>query len=256
MRRVVAAALLLVVLGACKVDVSVGVDTKADGSGEVRVTAVLDEDAAERVGDLEKNLRTDDLEKAGWIVDDIERRDDGSVSQTIRHPFDDTAEAEQVLAELGGDDPETNAAAPLRAFELDQERGFFRTTTTFSGVVDLARGIEAFSDASLTEAFGGQPLGAPVDQLERQLGASFDRLFGLQIAVRMPGDVESNAPTDADNGAVWAPKLGERVELTAEATRINTRNVLLLLVAVASTLALIAVLVTRRLRRSGPADED
>ena len=241
---------MLVVLGACKVDVSVGIDTEADGSGEVQVTAVLDEDAAERVGDLEENLRTDDLEKAGWIVERPERRDDGSVAQTIRQSFDDPAEAERMLAELAGDDPETNAAAPLRAFEVEQERGFFRTTTTFTGVVDLARGVEAFSDAGLTEAFGGQPLGAPVDQLERQLGATFDRLFGLQVAVRLPGKVESNAPTTADNGAVWAPKLGERVELTAEATQVNTRNVILLLVAVASTLALVAVLLTRRFHRA------
>ena len=250
MRRLFAAALLLVVLGACKVDVSVGIDAEADGAGEVQVTAVLDEDAAERVGDLEENLRTADLEKAGWIVERPERRDDGSVVQTIRHAFDDPAEAERVLAELAGDVPESNAAAPLRAFQLEQERGFFRTTTTFSGVVDLARGVEAFSDSELTAAFGGQPLGAPVDQLERQLGATFDRLFGLQVAVRLPGKVESNAPTNADNGAVWAPKLGERVELTAEATRVNTRNVLLLLVAVASTLALLAVLLTRRFQRN------
>lgn len=246
MHRLLAATALLVVLGACKVDVSVGIDTKADGSGEVQVTAVLDEQAADRAGDLEENLRTDDLENAGWIVERPERRDDGSVAQTIRQPFDDPAEAERILAELAGDDPQTNAAAPLREFAIEQERGFFRTTTTFRGVVDLARGVEAFSDAGLAESFGGQPLGAPVEQLERQLGATFDRLFGLQVAVRLPGNVESNAPTTADNGAVWAPKLGERVELTAEATRVNTRNVLLLLVAVVSTLALVAVVLTRR----------
>lgn len=247
-RRLFVAAALLATLGACKLDVSVVVDTEDDGSGEVRVTAVLDEDAAERVGDLEENLRTGDLEADGWVVDPPEHRADGGVAQTVRRRFDDPSQAERALARLAGDDPETNAAAPLRAFAIDQERGFFRTTTRFRGTVDLARGVEAFGDHQLTELFGGQPLGTSVDQLERQLGAPFDRLFGLQVAVRLPGRMESNAPTNADDSAVWAPKLGERVELTAEASKINATNLLLLLVAVASGVALVSVVITRRLK--------
>jgi hypothetical protein len=248
-RRVVAAALALVVFGACKVDVSVGVNARADGSGEVRVTAVLDEDAAKRVEAAGATLRTEDLEAAGWTVDEPETAKDGSVTHVVRHRFETTREAERILAQLGADNSDTGSEAPLRDFVVTQKRSFFRTETSFRGTVDLARGAEAFSDARLQETLDGQPLGVPVEQLERQLGASFDRIFGLQVAVRLPGDVESNAPTETDNGAVWAPKLGERVDLAADAARWNVRNIALLVVSVVAALALGAVLLVRRLSR-------
>ncbi|HEX7166629.1 MAG TPA: hypothetical protein VF230_06590 [Acidimicrobiales bacterium] len=241
--RLLVAAGALVVLGACKVDVSVGIDAHADGTGDVRVTALLDKRAAEEAGDLRKRLRTDDLEEAGWVVETPERRDDGTVSITVRHPFDSPHEAGEVLAQLSGDD------GPLRGFELTQDRSFFRTETTFTGTVDLARGVEAFSDPALQEAFGGQALGVPVDQLERRLGASLDRIFGLQVALRLPGSVESNAPTATSNGAVWAPKLGEQVSLQAEAGRWNLRNIVLLVVCVTATVALVWVVARGRRQR-------
>jgi hypothetical protein len=176
-RRLVAAALALVVFGACKVDVAVGVNTNADGSGEVRVTAVLDEDAAKRVEAAGATLRTEDLEATGWTVDEPETAEDGSVTHVLRHEFDSPAEAERILAQLTADNGAAERQAPLRDFVVTQRRSFFRTETSFRGTVDLARGAEAFSDARLQETLDGQPLGVPVEQLERQLGASFDRIF-------------------------------------------------------------------------------
>ena len=61
-----AAALLLLLTGtACQADISVGVDTKTDGSGVVRVAANLDKEAATSAG----KLSLDDLKAAGWSVD-------------------------------------------------------------------------------------------------------------------------------------------------------------------------------------------
>ncbi|HEX4979510.1 MAG TPA: hypothetical protein VFV35_05545 [Acidimicrobiales bacterium] len=246
MRRLLAA-LLVVLSGGCKVDISVGLHAGADGNGEVRVAAVLDEVAAERLGDPGTALRLDDLEGEGWVVDEPERREDGSLVLSVRHRFDDIEEGERLLAAVGGDDASTGAA-PLRDVEIEQHRGFFRTQTSVTGVVDLVRGVESFGDAALTSALGGQPLGVSVEQMERQLGAPFAEMFGLQVAVSLPGEVVANAPATSGDTAVWAPALGERLELVADASQVNTRNVFLVLAAVVSWAVLAGLVVGRRVR--------
>ena len=245
MKRVlvgVAAAVAAVLLGACRVELDIAVEARANGTGEVRVTAVLDEAAAEEAGDFEKDLRTADLEAAGWLVEDPERLDGGGVALTVRHPFSSPAEAEAAMAQLGGSD------GPFRSFALTQTRTFFRTETEFSGTVDLTRGVEAFSDPALAEAFGGVPLGVSVEQLERQLGAPFDRLLAMQVAVRLPGSVDSNGPATAEEGSVWTPQLGEQTTLQATAARWNMANIVALVIAVASAAGLVVVVVLRRRR--------
>ena len=233
-----------VALGGCNVDVSVGVDARRDGTGEVRVAAVLDADAARTIGDLDERLRTDDLRDAGWTVGEPDERSDGSVELVATHPFDDEQEVAALVTDVAGD------PGPLEGFVVRQARDFFRTETTFAGNVDLVRGIESFSDERLAQSLGGSPLGISVDELERRLGASVDRVFGLQVAARLPGALDSNAPTETGNGAVWSPKLGDQLRLEASATQWNVRNIGLLAVAVVSGLAALGTALARaRVRR-------
>jgi hypothetical protein len=245
LRRLLLVALALVACGACKLDVAVAVDTRADGRGDVQVTAVLDREAARMMGDVDERLRTADLRRAGWEVDAPEVRSDGSVEVVVRHGFAGPGDAQRVLADVAGD------GGPFRGFVVRQRHTFWRTTTSFAGTVDLGKGIEAFADTELARQLGGGPaLGVPVDQLERRLGGPVDRLFGLQVSVRLPGKVEeSNAPTEGAGGAVWSPKLGEQASLQATAAQWNARNIALLAVAVAAALAAVGVAAVRRLRR-------
>ena len=259
--RIAVAALAFVLLGACKVDVAVGIDADADGTGEIRVTAQLDEEAAEELEEMDESIRTDDLEAAGWEVAPIEPTDDGGLAITVTKPYASPEEANAILTQLAGgatpaegQDP-TAPAPPFEDLTLRQRRTFFRTTTEFAGTVNLTRGVEAFTDPRLQSALGGQPLGVPVEQLERQLRAPFNEIFGLQVAVELPGGAMSNAPTTAGDAAVWAPALGDRVELTAEASQWNVRNIALLTVAIGAAIAFVVVVLTRR-RRSGGATPD
>lgn len=242
-RIVLVVALLL--LAGCRVDVSVGVDAQPNGRGRVEVAATLDEEAVKAIGDLKTRLRTDDLVKAGWTVQVAPPKTDGSVKVTATHPFQDPSDVHALLGDVSGAD------GPLRDVRLVQRRSFFKTDTRFDGTVDLARGIEAFGDPKLTEALGGQPLGLSAEELQKQLGASVDRVFGLQVAARLPGSVDSNAPTQAGNGAVWAPKLGDKAVLQASATRWNRGNIALVVITVLATLALVFVLARRSVRRRG-----
>jgi hypothetical protein len=254
-RRVgLAAALLALATSACRVDVHVGLDADADGGGRVRASAVLDGDAVERLvgeaaGDPERSdpatrIKVDDLRDAGWTVTGPEPTEGGGLEVVATHDYDDPAEARRLLAELAGD------PGPIRDVVLRQERTFFKTTTDFEATFDLAAGLGAFTDPELREALGATdeaPLGITAEQLERQLGEAVERMLGLQVAVRLPGDVTSNAPTAIDDGGVWTPRLGEEVVLEARSERWNLVNLVALVVAVVSA-ALLAGRVLRHRR--------
>jgi hypothetical protein len=261
-----AAAVALAVLtaattGACRVDVRVGIDSDPDGGGTVRAEASLDPDAVEELvgraaGDPDEvdpatRIKVDDLREAGWTIQGPTPTDGGGLAVVATHDFADEAEARRLVDEIGG-----APDGPFADVALTQERGFFKTRTTFAATVDLERGLGAFTDQELREALEATPdapLGITQQQLEQRLGEAIDRMFGLQVAVRLPGDLTTtNAP---GANAVWQPKLGERIELEAEAERWNVRNLVALAVAAASALALATVLLTRR-RTHAPATTD
>lgn len=250
-----AAGLLALATSACRVDVRVGLDAEADGGGRVRASAVLDGDAVERLvgeaaGDPEDSdpatrIKVDDLRETGWTVTGPEPTDGGGLEVVVSHDYDDPAEARRLLGEIAGD------PGPIRDLVLRQERTFFKTTTEFEATFDLAAGLGAFTDPELREALESTPeapLGITTEQLERQLGEAIDRMLGLQVAVGLPGDVTSNAPTATDNGAVWTPRLGEEVVLEARSERWNTANLVALVLAVVAAVALAAIVVGRRRR--------
>lgn len=234
------AALALAVAGACQVDASVEVQARPDGSGEVKATALLDRSATRAIGDLATQVALDDLRAAGWEVRGPEENSDGGSEIEVRHGFTDVADARQLLVQLTGSD------GAFKGFVLEQKRTFLRTETALRGTVDLSRGMAVFSDPKLTEALGGQPLGVTPEQLEQRLGAPVDRVFGLQVAVRLPGGVESNAPTATGSTAVWAPRLGEQLAIEATAQQWNRPNLILAGLALGSAMALAGVLMRRR----------
>ena len=61
-------------------------------------------------------------------------------------------------------------------------------------VADLSGGVESFNDPGLRGRLGGQ-------SLSQALGQALDKLFTFRVAARLPGNVESNAPTVADDGS-------------------------------------------------------
>lgn len=236
MARLAAAAVALVVLSGCQVTVALGIDLEADGSGEVRTVVTLDRAAAARAPDLQ--LRTDDLEEAGWTVEGPDPGENGSVVITARKPFRSVEEAGQVVDEVSGE------GGPFADFRLTRDSSFLRTRTSFSGTVDLTSGLEAFSDDDL-----GARLGSPLGVDRTQLDVA-NRAFQIRVQVNLPGEVAGNAPVVADNGALWRPQLGERAALRASSEAWNLSRIAFAAVALLGALAL-AILAVRHLRRRG-----
>ena len=232
---------LVLLCSACRVDVEVGIDAAADGSGQVRVEVEADREVAAAV-DLSAGVRVDDLRQVGWRIDGPTPRPDGGVQMVATKRFRDADGAQLAIEELTGPD------GPFQGFRLERQRTFARTTTRFVGTVDFAKGIEAFGDPALRQALGGSDIGIDLDRLEQAINGPIDRAVGVQVAVRLPGAVESNAPTQQDNGARWELRLRDRADLTAQSVAWNTSNLAGAAVAALAAIGLLMLLVTSRRR--------
>lgn len=243
LRPLLLLAVLTALCSACRVDVDVRMDARSDGSGQVRVEVMADKEVADAV-DLSKGVRVDDLRQAGWRIDGPDKGPDGGVKVVATKPFRDVAEARLVVEELSG--PE----GPFQGFRLERTRTFARTTTRFAGTVDFAEGVEAFGDPAVREALGGSDIGVDLTRLEQALNGPVDRAVGINVAVRLPGEVESNAPSQLDNGARWELKLRDRADLTAQSVAWNTSNLAGAAVALLAAVGLLVLLVTGRAGRA------
>jgi hypothetical protein len=240
--RLVAAACLLLVLSGCKASLLVGVDANDHGGGTVRAVVSLDKQAQAIAGDLTGKLQVDDLTKAGWKIVGPTKVSGGDVQIVATKKFASAAGATQAVRELDG------AKGLFKDFRLSQSRGLFRTTTKFSGTVDLRKGIDSFSDEQLTQQLGS-PLGATPQEFAQRIGTALSDALPIKVGVALPGQLTSNAPLDTGSQAAWSPKLGERVELVASAKQWNTKVILLLAVGV---LALGTALIVGLGRRRTP----
>jgi len=232
LRLSVMAAVLLLAGTGCRVTLATGVVVRPDGSGTVRAGLGLDAEALREVGDLGALLRVDDLRQAGWEVEGPETEDDGLTWVRASKPFDDSREAERAMAQLSGPD------GPFRDFRLTHSSSLLRTRTSFSGTVDLTRGLAGLSDPDLAERLGGADPG-----LE-----DLSRAVRVEVSAGLPGRIRSNAPTTSGGRAVWTPEPGSRVTLEAQADLRRLAPLVAGLVAVLAVLATL-VLVVRRTRR-------
>ncbi|MGH9032953.1 MAG: hypothetical protein ACRDZV_12575, partial [Acidimicrobiia bacterium] len=121
MRRFLTLVACALVLGGCKVDTTVSILVREDGSGTVSVRVALDADAvneAEAGGaTLEDRVRLDDLEAAGWRAAGWQRRDDGGARLRVSKEFADADDLAGVIAELNGSE------GPLRDVSLSLDEG-------------------------------------------------------------------------------------------------------------------------------------
>lgn len=248
--RAVLPAVAAVLLGACELRAELNVSVEDDGSGTVEVAVGLDEDALSRRPDVFEEIDLSDLEGTGWEVIGPEAEDDGFTWLRARHGYGAPEEVGPLVDQVAGED------GPLRDFRLVREDSFAETRYDFAGTVDFTAGAGALADdPELAEALGSEP----IQLLEDRLGSAIDEMVQVQVAVRLPGDVTSNAPTQASNGAAWQPSIVEReaVDLQASSSLARTERWIWAGVAVAAAFALVLYVLVQvarwRRRRATPA---
>jgi len=228
---------------ACQVTLSAGIDVGRDGSGRVTAAVGLDAEAVTELGDPATALRVDDLRQAGWEVEPPRTEDDGLTWVRASKPFAGPEQAAAVLAELNGPD------GPFRDLRIVRTKSLTRSRTTFTGTLDLSRGLAGLSDPELATALGDVDLGLDLESLRRRFGEELARTVKVQVTAGLPGDMTTNAPERDGGRALWAPQLGETVQLEAssEAFRVDP---LLPAVggAVLVVLVVVVVLAVRRRR--------
>ncbi|HEY5875287.1 MAG TPA: hypothetical protein VIT64_08305 [Ilumatobacteraceae bacterium] len=192
----------LVALGACRVDATVAVTVTEDGSGSIEVTVIADADVVEAAPDLADDLRLDDLQQAGWIVEGPTAVEGGGLQLVLSHPFASTEEATALLGQLSGDD------GLLAGFELEQQRSFARVSTDLSGSLTFEEGLAELADDDIVEQIGGAPYLATL----ADRGIPVEDAFGLRLVVTAPGEVvatdgTASPSTGSESTVTWEANL-------------------------------------------------
>ena len=185
--------------------------------------------------DLAEQLRVDDLKAAGWRIEGPAPAPGGRTEVKAVKAFGSPAEATGVFRELTGPD------GPFAALRLARHRSLLKTRTSLTGSVDLAAGLEAFSDEVLKERLGGLPLGVDPAKLEAELGRPLADVFGFRLTADLPGEL--------DGPASWQVRLGQTTAVNAAAEQWNLTTIALTATSAASGLALLAVLLRRHRHR-------
>ncbi len=150
-RRVLVLLVAALALVSCKVDTTVDVVVRPDGSGTITLTAVADADVVTQTPGLADDLRFDDAIAAGWTVEGPTPTEVGGLSVILRHDFATVEEATAVLQSLNGPDGPLHDISIARTVTPDD------ITTTLSGTIRVANGLDAFADPDVLAAIGGSP---------------------------------------------------------------------------------------------------
>lgn len=232
------AVLVLVALAGCEVRAELNVTVDEDGSGLLELALGLDEDALSRRPGALDEIDLSDLADTGWEVTGPAEESDGYTWLRARHRFATPDELGVLIDDVAGAD------GPFRDFRLTREDEFAESRYRFDGTVDFTAGADALAvDPELAEALGAEP----IELIEERLGAAVDEMVEVQVAVRLPGSVDSNAVTQAPNGAVWRPSIVERevVELRSTGTVSRSERLVWAGVGGAAAFALVLYLLVR-----------
>ena len=247
-------------LAGCRVDTRVSVVENTGGGGTVAVAVTMDAATVDALGgqtELAKQLRYADLQAEGWTVSGPTLLQGGGASVTASHGFSGGAQLSDLMSALAGD----SSSHPFR-LRLSHSGGFWTDRTALTGAVDLRCGLGCFGDPGLRASLGN-PLGVSPQPLEGAAGESPTKVFSFELALRVPGHVDSSTGNPAvarDGTLTWSPPLGSEVVVGAVSQSVDWAHVIL--VAVLAGLVLIAAggglgwrTVRRRRRRALPGED-
>jgi hypothetical protein len=190
--RVLVVLAAVVVLAGCQVKLTVDTKVQADGSGTVTVGVGLDDEALAKVGDLNSQLRVDDLRSAGWTITGPAKEADGFTWVRAAKPFADPAAAAKVMDEVNGAD------GAFRGWQVQRSSNPLSTSYSAKGTIDLTKGLATFGDTQLAQLLGGDPFAEAVKKLEAEQGRPISDQVDVQVTVEVPGATHTYRPTLAD----------------------------------------------------------
>lgn len=204
-RALIVIAVLL--LTACRVDATVEIAVKDDGSGTVTLTAVADAGVVSQASGLAEDLRFDDAKTAGWTVTGPTTTPDGGLSVVVSHDFANPEEATALLRSING------TGGPLHDVVLARAVDDGGTTINLTGTLRID-GLAAFADPDVLAAVGATPYARQVDASS----ASPTEAVGITIRAELPGKVTSPNGTVKSGAVSWiVPLDGSHLDLATTA---------------------------------------
>ena len=172
-------------VASCKVESSVSVNVEDDGTGSVEVSVELDDEASRLIGDIERQLRTEDLVSSGWKVSLPENlKEKSKIVVSASKAFTTVDSLVSVLEEIAG-------PSVFSEITLLSEKSFAKKLWTIEGKIDLSEGLTLFSDPALDEVLGGNLFGRSLEDLSFLSGC--DDIcdpadsFLMNFSVSLPG---------------------------------------------------------------------
>jgi hypothetical protein len=224
----------MVLLAGCKVDTTVTVVVKENGSGEVRVRAVLDAAAVGAAvsngGKLEDRVRLGDLTSAGWKVTPWTRGRDGSATLALVKPFLNVSQVNAIIRELNGAD------GPLRDVHVTRQERIGAINFAFRGTADLAAmKTGVLADPALVASLTAQQVNVrAIDQ--RLLGQLRDG-FTLHVRADLPERVST-----------WSPRPGTRLVMRSSSSVTNQTQLAWIIIGAGIAVFAVLFLVVGELR--------
>ena len=219
--RVAAVAVAIVALSACRVDSTVSLKVNPNGSGTVTVVVTADKDVVAKTKNLEADLRTQDLEAAGWKVSKPITAPNGSMSVTLTRDFRTPSEATTVLSQVN------DTRGPLKNVVLSRSGKDTNSSWKLTGKLEVNGGLAAFADDETLPLLDGAPYKAELEASGLDLG----KAVGVSFEVSLPGKVDTTTGIQENGKILW------RVPMDGSSTDIATTSTN---VAVASSVSRVA----------------
>ena len=197
----------VMMLTACRVDATVDISMRADGTGTLTVTAVADADVVRQAPGLAQDLRFDDAKTAGWTVADPINTADGGLQVQLTHSFANPEEATALLQSING------SGGPLHGAILKRTINASSTTVSLTGSLRID-GLAAFADPDVLTAIGATPYAEQV----AASSPSPSQAVGVTVRATFPGKITSAAGTVKSGAVSWlVPLDGSQLDLTTTA---------------------------------------
>jgi hypothetical protein len=206
MRRVFIV-IAVMLLTACRVDTTVDITMRADGSGRITLTAVADADVVTKAPGLAEDLRFDDAKAAGWTVTGPTAISGGGLQAELTHDFENPEEATALLQSING------SGGPLHGVLLARSIDQSGTTVSLVGSLRID-GLAAFADPDVLAAVGATPYA------EEVVAAGQGPTQAVVVTVRasLPGKITSATGTVKDGKVSWiVPLDGSQLDLATNA---------------------------------------
>lgn len=213
--RLATVAVAAVALSACRVDSTISMKVNPNGSGAVTVVVTADKDVVAKTTNLEADLRTADLESAGWKVAKPVTAANGSMSVTLTRPFRTPSEATTVLSQIN------DTRGPLKNVVLTRSGKDTNSSWKLDGKLEVNGGLAAFADDVTLPLLDGAPYKGELEASGLDLG----KTVGVSFIVELPGKIDATTGLQEAGKLVWrVPMDGSATDLATTSTNVDVAS--------------------------------